>query len=342
MSLITLDQKDFAEMPTISTVAADRAYNILKITKDTYGSIVKECALNSNVPEWLIYTFMFCASGCKNLARNQNNNSTKWGYQRIGLFQATETEVVRQIYMELREQRMTQAELDYLRSLSDNWRKSLGNSASLTDVFTNVGSTWSKNMWTSPLSNNNVWMGLVNNSSASTLEKHYFDQLSLSNAEVQIAYAAIRLGKLWDIYANIPKSVEKKILLSKENKVIDKVIIEMLSTTTRTPSAGIYWDSDWQNRGAFFSDNDVVAGAKNLYNFLSKANFQYIPIPKGTGSIGISDSDAAAAADSKFSPICNNTNDLATADGIIPFNNMYTWLVTCCGQNGVIQIANSL
>jgi hypothetical protein len=337
MSVITLDQKDFADMPSISTTAADRCYNILKITKNTYGSIVKECALNSNVPEWLIYTFMFCASGCKNLARNQNNNSYKWGYQRIGLFQATETEVVRQINMELREQRMTQAELDYLRSLSSTWKSCLGGDASLTDVFANTGSKWSKNMWTSP-EGSQVWMGLVDNASASTIEKHYFDQLSLTDTKVQIAYAAIRLGKLWDIYANMPK----KVLLSKENKVVDKVIIEMLSTTTRTPSAGVYWASDWQNRGAVFSDSDVVAGTKNLYNFLQKENFQYIPIPKGTGSVGITDAEATAAADSKFSPICYNTNDLVTADGLVPFNNLYSWLVTACGQNGAIQIANSL
>jgi hypothetical protein len=341
MSLITLDQKDFAEMPTISTVAADRAYNILKITKDTYGSVVKECALNSNVPEWLIYTFMFCASGCKNLVRNQTNFNASYGYQRIGLFQATEVEVVRQMYLELKEQRLTQAELDYLRSLNSTWKSCLGNSSSLTDVFQNVDLAWKGNDWTSP-NGGNTWFGRGTVTSASNVEEKYFDQLSLNDSKVSIAYAAIRLGKLWDTYASLNKETLKKVLLSKEDKVVDKVILDMLTPTKRV--VGDYWTWSQMNKGAVFQSfqNSTLTAYGNMYNFLLKDNFSKIPIPKGTGSIGISDSDAVAALDSKYAPISANTNDLATADNIIPFNNLYTWLVTCCGQNGVIQIANSL
>lgn len=341
MSLITLDQKDFAEMPTISTVAADRCYNILKIVKDTYGSVVKECALNSNVPEWLIYTFMFCASGGKNLARNQTNFNANFGYQRIGLFQATEAEVVRQMYLEIKEQRLTQAELDYLRNLSSTWKACLGNTASLADVFQNVDGSWKGNEWTSP-NGGSTWFG-KNVSSATTIENKYFDQLSLNDTKVSIAYAAIRLGKLWDIYASLNKETQKKVLLNKEDKVIDKVILDMLSPTSRTPNSS-YWTWAQMNKGEVFQSNSssTLTAYGNMYNFLLKENFTKIPIPKGTGSIGITEAEAVAALDSKYAPISVNTNDLATADKIIPFNNLYTWLVTCCGQNGVIQIANSL
>lgn len=341
MSLITLDQKDFAEMPVIGTVAADRCYNILKIVKDTYGSVVKECALNSNVPEWLIYTFMFCASGGKNLARNQTNFNANYGSQRIGLFQATEIEVVRQMYLEIKDQRLTQAELDYLRSLSPVWKACLGNSASLTDVFQNVDGSFKGNEWTSP-NGGSTWFGRGTVTSATSVENKYFDQLSLNDSKVSIAYAAIRLGKLWDTYASLSKETQKKVLLNKEDKVIDKVILDMLTPTKRV--VGDYWTWAQMNKGAVFQSNSssTLTAYGNMYNFLLKENFTKIPIPKGTGSIGISDAEATAALDSKYAPISPNTNDLATADNIIPFNNLYTWLVTCCGQNGVIQIANSL
>lgn len=340
MSLITLDQKDFAEMPIVSTVAADRCYNILKIVKNTYGSVVKECALNSNVPEWLIYTFMFCASGGKNLSRNQSNLNANYGSQRIGLFQATEIEVVRQMYLEIKEQRLTQAELDYLRSLSSVWKACLGNSSSLSEVFANVDGSWKGNQWTSP--NGDTWFGRGTVTSASNVENQYFDQLSLNDSKVSIAYAAIRLGKLWDTYASINKETQKKVLLNKEDKVIDKVILDMLSPTKRVVDDNWTWSQ--MNKGAVFQSfsSSTLTAYGNMYNFLLKENFPKIPIPKGTGSIGISDAEATAALDSKYAPISVNTNDLATADNVIPFNNLFTWLVTCCGQNGAIQIANSL
>jgi hypothetical protein len=340
MATIVLDEKDFAQMPTVSTTVSTRIYTTLKIVKDTYGSIVKECALNSNVPEWLIYTVMFCSSGGRNLVRNETNLNTKLNTSRIGLFNANEVEVYRQMKLEIQDGRLNQAELDYLRGISDVWKANLGGDMSLNDVFLNNNSNLGKKDWESPLTGKKTWFGdsvWGDSSNATSIQNAYLDLLSLNTAKASIAYAAIRLGFLWDFYSNEKMNKYYKI---KDNKVIDKVIIDFLSPTPKWQGER-YWEMSGQNRGAvFYGGTDKKL--QNMYNFLNKDNWQYIPVPIGSRNFGVTDEDKEAAANSKYAPISANIVDLTNADGFVPNNNLEVWLKYACGKDGVIQIANSL
>lgn len=309
MATVTIDAKDLSQFPKVASTTSFAIESTIREAKNKFGSYITECSKNSNVPEWLLYTVMYCVSGGKNLLKYQTNFNEKVGGWRQGLWNTNTWEVARQLSLEIYSNRLSQAELDYFRGINANWKAALGGNTELSLVGTQSCVKEGNCLNSLRLGNSMNWV-------YTSFDNKGID-LSIGDPKVAIGYGAIRVGKLWDFYSN--KAYEK----NDKNKVIDKVIIESVFPPMMKFGSDF---SYYENMSLWSKDYD-------MFNFLDEKNWSKLPAPNGNTKL--------EKESSMYAPINTDTSVFSSIN-MKPEDIALLWLKASCGENGIITIANTI